>query len=960
MIQARPALALSATVISILAAAQARAQTAPEGASASAGAAPDLQEVVVVGIRKSLEASQDLKRNSDFAVDAITAEDVGKFPSANVAEALQQIPGIAVSTTGGEGQTITVRGLGPDFNTVLWNGRRLATDANSRAFNFDTIPSDLLGGTSVYKTTDVSLQSGGIGSTIDLRTLKPLDMPGLHAVLSGRALYDKEASKTTPQFFALLSDTFADERVGVLLSGSYQRRRDIDQYTTTAQWNPLTVDATNQSIFADQHGNGPGTYWFPSKLTNDYIPETRTRKSLDASVQVKVTDDLTLSADGLYSSFDVVSDGIEKAWFGNLSTIVPGSTVTDANNAITKYSFVNGPEFIKLNFDRANTTRALGGTLKWTPGNRFATSLDLSTSNSANNDGGHDQYFVIHGPDTILTYDNTRGYDTPIGIDGPIQGYDPTIFPAGSAQLAAAPPVGSTWSRNSLNGYRTWWTTREGAQTTDKVYEARWDNLVHLDMGWLDKLRGGVAYSHQTKDLITINADDVGWGNYGAMGIPVPADLLQVANIPHFLNSANTPSLNQFVNLNGNAYINYLLSNPALALRDQLNGLPAGTSAATILPRGYSAIYQPGSSYSVAERVWAVYSDLTLKGHIAQFPLTVVGGLRYEWTDEHATSMQQRLLDIQNAPGSGGTQYVSVLDPTLSAVTQSSRYHDFLPSVNAKLQLPDGLIARAAISKSLTRPDPALLNPVVNYPSTLRPSGLVATGGNGNLSPYTAWNYDVSMEWYYAKASYLSAAYFYKKIDGLIVSSIVRTAVPIANSEHISDPNINGNTATFDIQQYVNLGSTNVSGVEVAWQNAFTYLPWLLKYTGVTASLTFPRTDATFNNASFTNNGAFPGLSNSYFATAFYDDGRWQARVSWTHRNEYYNGLLTATEPSYVLGSSRWDARISYDVTSNVQLFADGFNLSNAPVRTVGRYSSEFVKYEENGARYDLGVRVKF
>jgi TonB-dependent receptor len=779
-------------------------------------------------------------------------------------------------------------------------------------------------------------------------------------VLSARALYDQQSGKTTPEYFALLSDTFADDRLGVLLSGSYQRRRDVDQYTTTAQWNPLTVDASNQSIFADQHGNGPGTYWFPAKLTNDYIPEDRTRKGLDAAIQVKFTDELVFSADALYSSFDVISDGIEKAWYGNLSQIVPGSAVTDANNAVTKYSFINGPEFVKLNFDRANTTRAVGGNLKWTPTDRYTTSLDLSTSDSANNDGGKDQYFVIHGPDTILTYDNTRGYATPIGIDGAIQGYNSTVFPPGSPQLAAAPPVGSTWSRNSLTGYRTWWTTRDGAEDKDRVYEARWDNLVHLDTGWFDKLRGGIAYSDQTKDLITINSDDVGWGNYGAMGIPVPANLLQVSNIPNFLNGANTPSLNQFLNFNGNAYINYLLSSQALALRDQLNGLPPGTSAAAILPRGYSAIYQPGLSYSVAEKVWATYAELTLKGRVGSFPLTVVGGARYEWADEQAHSMQQKLLDILNAPGSGGTQYASVVDSALSPVTQKSKYHELLPSLNAKLALTDRLLARAAISKSLTRPDPGKLNPVIDYPATLRPAELVATGGNGNLSPYTAWNYDFSLEWYYSQASYLAASYYYKKIDGLIVSSIVRTPIPIANSQHISDQNISGNTAYFDVAQYVNLGSTNVSGVEVAWQHAFTSLPWLFKYTGVTASLTFPRTDATFNKASFVNNGAFPGLSNSYFLTGFYDDGKWQARVSWSHRDAYYNGLVTATEPEYILGSSQWDARISYDFTRSFQIFADCINISNTPVREVGRYSSEFLNYEETGARFDIGVRYKY
>jgi iron complex outermembrane receptor protein len=197
-------------------------------------AAPDDTVVIVTGIRKSLMASQDIKKKSDFVVDAITAEDIGKFPNANVADALQQIPGIAISSSNGEGQKITVRGLGPEFNTVLWNGRRIATDATDRSFNFDTISSDLLGGTEVYKTTNVALQTGGIGSTINLSTIRPLDLRKPVAAFSARALYDKNTEKFTPEAFALYSRTFLDGHLGVLLAASYQRRDDVNQYTTAA------------------------------------------------------------------------------------------------------------------------------------------------------------------------------------------------------------------------------------------------------------------------------------------------------------------------------------------------------------------------------------------------------------------------------------------------------------------------------------------------------------------------------------------------------------------------------------------------------------------------------------------------------------------------------------------------------------------------------------------------------
>ena len=923
-------------------------------------AAPDDTVVIVTGIRKSLMASQDIKKKSDFVVDAITAEDIGKFPNANVADALQQIPGIAISSSNGEGQKITVRGLGPEFNTVLWNGRRIATDATDRSFNFDTISSDLLGGTEVYKTTNVALQTGGIGSTINLSTLRPLDLRKPVAAFSARALYDKNTEKFTPEAFALYSRTFLDGHLGVLLAASYQRRDDVNQYTTAAQWNPIDISTSQLNLFADGQGNGVGTYWAPAKLTNDYIKEERERKGFNATVQYKFNDNLVLSVDGMYSAFSVRSDGIEKAWFGNTSTIQPGSIVADGNNAITRYSFINGPEYVKLNFDRAAVTTAFGANLKWTPNSFYSTSLDISTSTAKNNDGGHDAYFVIHGPDTVLTYDGTGGYRTPVGIDGTIVQYDPIVFPAGSPQQLAAPPVGSTWDRNSLTGYRSWWTTRSGAQSSDELTEVRWDNRFNLDKGWFHSARAGLAYSDQTKELQTINSDDVGWGNYGALGIPLPASLLYADNIPDFLSSANTPTTNKFLNFNGDALINYLLSPEALALRDQINGLAPGTSAASILPRGYSPMYQPGSSYSVAEKSLSAYIELTLKGNLGAFPLTVVGGARYETTDEKAASAQIKLLDILNAPGSGGTQYVSVFDTTLSPVSQASKYHYVLPSVNAKLELSDQLTLRGAVSESLTRPNIGNLNPVITFPSTLRPGGLVASGGNGSLHPYTSWNYDASLEWYYSRTNYVSVGYFYKKIDGLIVSSIVKTPITIANADGISDANIQGTTANFDVTQYVNLNDNNVSGLELAWQNSFKDAPGLLKNTGVTVSATIPWTSAKFDAASFTNNGTFPGISRSYFVTAFYDDGALEARLSLSHRDKYFYGMVTSTEPGYTLGSSQWDARVSYNVNQNVQVFFDAINLTNTTLRQSGRYESEFLNYQETGARFDLGIRYKY
>jgi TonB-dependent receptor len=420
------------------------------------------------------------------------------------------------------------------------------------------------------------------------------------------------------------------------------------------------------------------------------------------------------------------------------------------------------------------------------------------------------------------------------------------------------------------------------------------------------------------------------------------------------------PFSGNFITLDPQAYLSYLLSPEALALRDQLHGLAPGTSANQILPRGYTPIAQPGSGYSVQEKVWSIYAEMTLKGEVGGIPTTVNLGGRYTETDEAADSVQQVLTDILLAPGSGGTQYNAVFSSAFLPVVQSSKYNNFLPALNAKFELTPDLLLRFAYSKSLTRPPTGSLNPVVVFPATFRPGSLSANGGNGNLKPYEAKNFDVSLEYYYNRSSYVSAAYFRKKVDGLIANSIVPVEFTIANADSISTNEISGNTATIALAQNVNLGNLTVDGIELAAQHQLDWAPGLLKNVGFTATATLPSSDAEFDRSSFSNNSAFPGLSDTYSASTYYDDGRFEIRISWSRRDDYFDQLITGTEPRFVLAAQQWDARVAYNVTDFFQVFVNGVNLTDEPYESQGRYDSQPLRYQESGPRYELGLRARF
>jgi len=227
------------SVAALLCSGAAYAQDATDGAETAEERT--LETVTVKGIRGSLKASLDVKRDSNQVVDAVSAEDVGKFPDSNVAESLQRITGVAIDRSGGEGQFITVRGLGPEFNTVLLNGRTIATDNPGREFSFDVLSSDIIQRAEVYKTATPDLQSGGIGSTVNVVTARPFDRPGTNFTVSASGSYDTLREEVSPELTAVGSWTNADNSLGFLLGASFSDRK-------------TQVDSSFTNGFADRAG----------------------------------------------------------------------------------------------------------------------------------------------------------------------------------------------------------------------------------------------------------------------------------------------------------------------------------------------------------------------------------------------------------------------------------------------------------------------------------------------------------------------------------------------------------------------------------------------------------------------------------------------------------------------------------------------------------------------------------
>ena len=221
---------------------------------AAEGETADIEVIQVTGMLSSLKRAMSDKKESSTVSDGIAAEDLGKFPDLNVAESLQRITGVSIDRSGGEGQAVTVRGFGPQFNTVLVNGRQIATDSAGREFNFDIIAADQITGANVYKTGTSNLQEGGIGGTINVTTARPFDYDGLQIVGSLKGMYESLSEETSPAGSILVSNTFADNRLGILAAVSHSERDVQINRIETGGWRPgQTISNRNEVLFTNAY-----------------------------------------------------------------------------------------------------------------------------------------------------------------------------------------------------------------------------------------------------------------------------------------------------------------------------------------------------------------------------------------------------------------------------------------------------------------------------------------------------------------------------------------------------------------------------------------------------------------------------------------------------------------------------------------------------------------------------------
>ena len=937
---------------------------------------PQVEEVIITGIRGSLMRSMDVKRDAKGVVDAISAEDIGKFPDSNLAESLQRITGVSIDRSGGEGQLITVRGFGPEFNTVLVNGRQIASENMSRAFSFDTLASELVSRLDVHKTSSATMQSGGIGSTVNVTTARPLDI-GFKIAGSVKAVYEENSEETSPQLSAMVSNTFADNSLGVLVALSHQER--------SARLDQAQMDGWLENVGVPNPVTAGGEAWegnvfSPRNYDMKVNFEERTRTNGNLVLQFAPNSDLTLTADALYSDFDVETDARSYGhWFTapNIQGVADDGSLFDEGGERRRPTVDENGTIIDLyqevglatdmhakKFDRLTETIALGLNADWHISDNLNLDFDLAHSSSERepNNGGGDQLSLIgyanrvrfQVDDNILPVasmfaePNANIYSGQQELDGAITtaldgfpAYNPILTPAGVSNH-----LDESNSRAHVMLRRGW---------------AVFDDVTQFKIGgtWnegqssgLVEARFGMQYSTETKELERWDNEGVGI-HCTYCGYPdepvIPDETQWVFDAGNdFLGdvsgSGRMPT--QWLTHDGEAHFAFLEN-----YYESVNGESISFDAV-----------RRNKSFEVSEDTTALYLEIDMAGDIADMPLSVTTGVRLEHTDSEVQGI--------DAPVTG----LRILDETEmlaefgepKSISSSNSYYTILPNMNVKLEIRNDLIVRAAASKTISRPTLESMSPVTVITTTRQGGDLTSTSGNPELQPFESDNFDLSLEWYYGDASYLSAGYFKKDVANFIVNSQEDTTFISAGGEVLTDPSTGSDTGAPDALDspavFTNTLPNNgevavVDGLELALQHTFGDTGF-----GLIANATLVNSDAELDPEDITQIFALTGLSDSYNVVGFYERGPFQARLAWNWRDQFVQSLtqMQGDGPTIVEDYQQWDMSASYDITDNVSVVFEGINLTEEYIHKRGRYENHLLLVEDSGRRFALGVQANF
>jgi iron complex outermembrane recepter protein len=872
--------------------------------------APAATTVVVTGFRSSLQKALNLKQQAIGVRDSIVAEDIGKFPEANVAESLQRVPGVILNRdeSSAEGQRISIRGLPTEYTVTTLNGAPVNTTSTStigsaaRGFNYDVFASELFGRVDFYKSPLAELPEGGMGGVVDLQTPRPFDNPKRTVRYGVSASYNTMSEKTDPNLFALYSNTWGNW--GFLAGASHSKAvNNRSGFEATGGYNssrrgsasPVLGNFALQLDYDDPRANLSG--YTRDQIDNALLPRIyrfygsqnrRTRDGLVTSLQYK-EGGLNISLDGLASQ---LQNSRDELYYG----ILIRNSKTTNRNAPAGQSGHNGLVPLDVHID---------------PASNLLTGTFGNTSYSSGVTYGEDKtkfgYLALNGrwevkKGTVLTgqlsANNSDAKSYQDTLSGQIFGVDSTIdygsdhvYPSMSSTVDYTNPANFTGF--DIN---TGWT-----RETDKGRQARLvlDQDYDLWGDWTGHFKGGVVYVDTTKTIEKRNGTTAMVAklkSYGDAGLR--SNMVSTLPIPNLDMGDGWPH--------------------------KFGTFTRAYTYSTYDPLAFNtpAAFTPAQSFGAEEKVTTGFVQSDFKGEVLARELRINAGVRWAQT--------KLGIDNYKKSGAGGAYLPN---------QEHGKYTNVLPAVSAAYDLAEDLIWRASYGKTISRASLSIIAAQTVIPN---PFDNTATAGNPNLKPQQSKNLDTSLEWYFKPGSLLSAAYFKKELTDATVSSTTQTTFGALGLPDTAlgaifqdkngkvDPNL-----PMTLRTYGNAGQQTLKGYELAYQQDFNFLPDPFKGLGALASYT--HIDP-FNSQKWITTAGKEIEVNSvpkyaYSFTTYYERGPLAMRLSYNYKGRSLHGDNPKNNGDDLI---RWraargylDGTISYKLTENLELRLDALNLTN-------------------------------
>jgi TonB-dependent receptor len=984
---------VSVAVLAMLGSLQAQAQEADKETGAQQAAKDPESVVVVTGFRASLNSALNLKKNSDGIVDIIKAEDIAKFPDANLAESLQRVPGVALARgDGGEGKQITVRGLNAGFTRVRINGIEGVTATGSsdingstnrgRGFDFSVFASELFNSLEVRKTSEADVEEGSLGATVDLRTARPFDFKGRTVSLGAQEFTNSLSRKGAPRVTALFSDRWDTGfgKVGALVSGAFSKRRATEEgyeavelLSASADGGfcsplgaspqnpassavkgitpaacgfgvPRTSDPAAYNGVTSRLDNYGGTVASPAAGSGAYAPRIpRYRRSqtdyqrtgLTSAFQWRPSNATEVNLDLMYGKF------ANKRYDNYIEAISFGRTLAQANgkpqtSILESHFDGNGSwDYGKFNGVDVRTEGLL---------DVYTTKFKQHVISGSHKFSDTVKLNFLHG---ISDSNLNEPMRATVQFDAPnVNGFSWDFrnnrnVPTLNFGTDITNPNSFTFGPQEADGTVHGQFVGRYLDTGNKLKTTE----VNLSWEMSDRLTGKVGLSKRANTWTNVEIGSGGNGLTLPAGVTMASISRQITGFGSGLGGSGVPGSWTAVDL------------------DKFRAVYDIECHCTAVPGSeYNILGQ--ANRRVEEKIDALYGMVDFNYDVMGIGLR--GNVGVRGADTTATSTA--LIAVNGA-----------LQPNVG----TKKYRDWLPALNLTAQLPKDVFLRFSAGKTLSRPEYVDLAPS----ATVSQISQSVSIGNPNLDPIRAKIYDLQAEWYYAKNAMVSLGYFRKDIGSFIQT--VSERVPYSS---LGLPNellvfngcsINGGSPACPtlpgtevvVSRKVNTQGGPLNGIEFNLQAPFSFLPgaWsnfglLANFTKVDSKITYitrvdnPNTAA---NELLTQQANFIGLSpKAHNLTLYYEDQKFSARVSAAHRSSYLLAVLgdvNGHDYTIVDGSTNVDLSVSYNVTPNLRVSIEGQNLTDTPLR-YGRDSqrNDTLLYVHSGRSFVLGANYKF